>query len=82
MNTDYLKDWDAQAEAAKTAFLELLYQESGRTNGLFTGLYLFAHSRTLSIADTHANLHGSSQKRTKLMKQALHDIVYNASVSR
>ena len=34
MNTDYLKDWDAEAEAAKTAFLELLYQESGRTNGL------------------------------------------------
>ena len=39
MNTDYLKDWDAQAEAAKTTFLELLYKESGRTNGLFTGLY-------------------------------------------
>jgi len=39
MNTDYLKDWDVESEAAKTAFLEHLYKESGRTNGLFTGLY-------------------------------------------
>lgn len=39
MNTDYLKDWDARAEAAKAEFLEVLYRDSGRTNGLFTGLY-------------------------------------------
>lgn len=39
MNTDYLANWDIEAESNKVAFLELLYQESGRTNGLYTGLY-------------------------------------------
>lgn len=39
MNTDYLKDFDVETEANKQAFLEKLYVESGRTNGLFTGLY-------------------------------------------
>lgn len=39
MNTDYLANWDCEAEANKVAFLELLYQESGRTCGTFTGLY-------------------------------------------
>ena len=39
MNTDYLKDFDVETEANKQAFLEKLYIESGRTNGLYTGLY-------------------------------------------
>ena len=39
MITDYLKDFDVATEANKQAFLEKLYIESGRTNGLFTGLY-------------------------------------------
>lgn len=39
MNTDYLKGWDVKKEQQKTAFMEHMYQCSGRTNGLFTGLW-------------------------------------------
>lgn len=39
VNTDYLKDFNVPTEAAKQAFLEKLYIESGRTCGTFTGLY-------------------------------------------
>jgi len=39
MNTDYLKDWDALAEHKKAVFMDYLYEKSGRTNGLFTGLW-------------------------------------------
>ena len=39
MNTDYLKDWDIKKEQQKTEFMERLYQHSGRTDGLFTGLW-------------------------------------------
>ena len=39
MNTDYLKDWDCKAESNKDKFMELLYEKSGRTNGLLTGLW-------------------------------------------
>jgi len=39
MNTDYLKDWDVKKEQQKADFMEHMYQCSGRTNGLFTGLW-------------------------------------------
>ncbi len=39
MNTDYLNGWDAKKEQQKADFMEHMYQCSGRTNGLFTGLW-------------------------------------------
>tara|TARA_R100000995_G_C3393919_1_gene81770 strand:- start:119 stop:370 length:252 start_codon:yes stop_codon:yes gene_type:complete len=39
MNTDYLSGWDAKAERQKAEFMEHMYQCSGRSNGLFTGLW-------------------------------------------
>ena len=46
MNTDHLKNWDVQAERGKAAFMALLYEKSGRTNGLYTGLWAeFLRSR-------------------------------------
>tara|TARA_R100000742_G_C4228256_1_gene50401 strand:+ start:298 stop:549 length:252 start_codon:yes stop_codon:yes gene_type:complete len=39
MNTDYLSGWDAKAEQQKAEFMEHMYQCSGRSNGLFTGLW-------------------------------------------
>lgn len=39
MNTDYLKEWNVKKEQQKVEFMERLYQYSGRTNGLFTGLW-------------------------------------------
>ena len=39
MNTDYLKDWDCELESQKAEFMHFLYQRSGRTNGLLTGLW-------------------------------------------
>ena len=39
MNTDYLKDWDVNAENRKSQFIQHLYKHSGRTNGLLTGLW-------------------------------------------
>ena len=39
MNTDYLNGWDVESEQRKADFIEYLYQKSGRTNGLFTGLW-------------------------------------------
>tara|TARA_R100001509_G_scaffold100445_2_gene58711 strand:+ start:4552 stop:4758 length:207 start_codon:yes stop_codon:yes gene_type:complete len=40
VNTDYLKGWDASAEHKKAVFMEYLYEKSGRTDGLFTGLWI------------------------------------------
>ena len=34
-----LEGWNSHIETAKAAELECLYQKSGRTNGLYTGLY-------------------------------------------
>ena len=34
-----LEDWDSHLENAKAEELERLYQMSGRTNGLYTGLH-------------------------------------------
>lgn len=39
MNTDYLKDWDVKEQFARSVRMERLYKESGRTNGLYTGLH-------------------------------------------
>ena len=39
MNTDYLKDWDCTLENQKAEFMQFLYERSGRTNGLLTGLW-------------------------------------------
>lgn len=39
MNTGYLKEWNVKKEQQKVEFMERLYQYSGRTNGLFTGLW-------------------------------------------
>ena len=39
MNTDYLKDWDVNAENRKAQFMQYLYESSGRTDGLFSGLW-------------------------------------------
>ena len=34
-----LDEWDAEQENRKALFTDFLYQRSGRTNGLFTGLW-------------------------------------------
>tara|TARA_R100001086_G_scaffold1071_2_gene647 strand:+ start:12403 stop:12678 length:276 start_codon:yes stop_codon:yes gene_type:complete len=39
MNTDYLANWDTKKEQQKAQFTEHMYRCSGRTNGLFTGLW-------------------------------------------
>lgn len=39
MNTDHLKGWDVQEQQRRTEFMEHMYKCSGRTNGLFTGLW-------------------------------------------
>lgn len=39
MKTDYLAGWDSQAENRKAEFMKYLYDTSGRTNGLLTGLW-------------------------------------------
>ena len=33
------EEWNAEQENRKALFTEFLYQRSGRTNGLFTGLW-------------------------------------------
>lgn len=38
MDSSYLDGWDPKAENKKDRFLEYLYELSGRTNGLYTGL--------------------------------------------
>ena len=35
-----LEEWDAEQENRKALFTDFLYQRSGRTNGLFTGLWV------------------------------------------
>ena len=39
MNTDYLAGWNSAAETEKMIRMERLYKESGRTNGIYTGLH-------------------------------------------
>ena len=39
MNTDYLKGWDVQEQQQRVEFMQHMYECSGRTNGLFTGLW-------------------------------------------
>lgn len=39
MSQSQFKTWDAQKENEKAIFTEHMYQCSGRTNGLFTGLW-------------------------------------------
>lgn len=39
MDTNYLNRWDAKAEQQKAEFMEHMYRCSGRTNGLYTGLW-------------------------------------------
>jgi len=39
VDTSYLKNWDCEAENRKAEFMEYLYKQSGRTNGLLTNLW-------------------------------------------
>ena len=39
MQSNLPRKWDAQKENQKAQFMEFLYERSGRTNGLFTGLW-------------------------------------------
>jgi len=39
MDTHYLEHWDAKAEQQQADFMEHVYRCSGRTNGLYTGLW-------------------------------------------
>lgn len=39
MDTQYLKNWDTKTEQQKADFMEHCYRCSGRTNGLYTGLW-------------------------------------------
>ena len=39
MNTDYLADFDVQEQAKRAIFMNHMYKCSGRTNGLYTGLW-------------------------------------------
>ncbi len=36
---DILETWNSEQENRKALFTDFLYQRSGRTNGLFTGLW-------------------------------------------
>ena len=39
MNTDYLAGWDPKEQQLRSDFMYHLYLCSGRTNGLYTGLW-------------------------------------------
>ena len=39
MNTDYLADWNNAEQMQRAVFMEELYKSSGRTNGVYTGLW-------------------------------------------
>ena len=39
MQTDYLENWNVLEEQRKADFMEHMYKCSGRTNGLYTGLW-------------------------------------------
>jgi hypothetical protein len=39
MQTDYLANWNVVEEQRKADFMEHMYKCSGRTNGLYTGLW-------------------------------------------
>ena len=39
MDTSYLNGWNTKKEQQKADFMEHMYKCSGRTNGLFTGLW-------------------------------------------
>ena len=39
MNTDYLKNWNLLEQQQRTEFMAHMYKCSGRTNGLYTGLW-------------------------------------------
>lgn len=50
MNTDYLKGWDSEEQQLRSEFMDHLYKCSGRTNGLYTGLWAeFAHEAGRAI---------------------------------
>ncbi len=37
--SDIFETWDIEQENRKALFINFLYQKSGRTNGLYTGLW-------------------------------------------
>jgi len=39
MDTSYLDNWNIKEQQRRTDFMEHMYKCSGRTNGLFTGLW-------------------------------------------
>lgn len=39
MDTSYLKGWSITEQNQRTKFMEHLYKCSGRTNGIYTGLW-------------------------------------------
>ena len=39
MDTSYLKGWNAAEQNQRVKFMEHLYKCSGRTNGIYTGLW-------------------------------------------
>lgn len=39
MNTDYLAGWNLKEQQLRADFMNHMYECSGRTNGLFTGLW-------------------------------------------
>lgn len=39
MQTEYLANWDVAEEQRKADFMEHMYRCSGRTNGVYTGLW-------------------------------------------
>ena len=39
MNTDYLANWNITEQQQRAVFMEHLYRCSGRTNGVYTGLW-------------------------------------------
>ena len=39
MDTKYLEDWDINEQSKRALFMQHMYKCSGRTNGLYTGLW-------------------------------------------
>ena len=68
MDTSYLNGWNPKKEQQKADFMEHMYQCSGRTNGLFTGLWkdfcMNEAGPTLSAINTF-----KSKKQSNTLKQ-------------
>lgn len=70
MNTDYLKGWDPENEQAKADFIEYLYRRSGRTSGLYTGLW----------EEFKCHAADSARKQVCFLGKSINDVLWGSCV--